>query len=275
MPAAVQNMFARLAAALKSFTVAQRTIAVILLAAVVLGAVALTSWLTKPSYTPLFTGIAPTDASAIVEQLRTDGVPYELTAGGATILVPEANVYDERLKAAAAGLPPTNSGGGYSLLDTMGVTSSEFQQNVTYKRAIEGELAKTIQAMDGVKTASVQLAIPEKTVFVAEEKDPTASVFIETQAGATPRRQAGPGDREPDQRLRRGHEADRRGRHRRVGRRALAGRHGSRRRRGRTRRATTSRRSRRRCSRCSTRSSARATRPSWSRPTWRTRAARR
>ncbi|WP_423921955.1 flagellar basal-body MS-ring/collar protein FliF [Frigoribacterium sp. 2-23] len=185
MPSAIQNTFARLAAALKSFTIAQRTIAVILLAAVILGAIALTSWLTKPSYTPLFSGIAPADANAIVEQLRTDGVPYELTAGGATILVPEANVYDERLKAAAAGLPSTNSGGGYSLLDTMGVTSSEFQQNVTYKRAIEGELAKTIQAMNGVKTASVQLAIPEKTVFVAEEKDPTASVFIETQAGAS------------------------------------------------------------------------------------------
>ncbi|NRD26628.1 flagellar basal-body MS-ring/collar protein FliF [Frigoribacterium sp. VKM Ac-2836] len=185
MPTAVKGQLAKLGAALQSFTVAQRTIAVILLAALVLGVVALVSWLGKPTYTPLFSGIDPTDASAIVELLQTDGVPYELTAGGGTILVPEANVYDERLKAAAAGLPAASSGGGYSLLDTMGVTSSEFQQNVTYKRAIEGELANTIKAMDGVKNASVQLAIPEDSVFVSEQRDPTASVFVETRAGAT------------------------------------------------------------------------------------------
>src|SRR5690554_7556114 len=62
------------------------------------------------------------DANAIVEQLRTDNVPYELSDGGATILVPEEHVYDQRLKSAAAGLP-TSSNGGYSLLDDMGVTS--------------------------------------------------------------------------------------------------------------------------------------------------------
>ena len=185
MPNAVKGQLAKLGAALQSFTVAQRTIAVILVAALVLGVVALVSWLGKPTYTPLFSGIDPTDASAIVELLQTDGVPYELTAGGGTILVPENVVYDERLKAAAAGLPAASSGGGYSLLDTMGVTSSEFQQNVTYKRAIEGELANTIKAMDGVKNATVQLAIPEQTVFVAEQRDPTASVFVETQAGVS------------------------------------------------------------------------------------------
>jgi flagellar M-ring protein FliF len=185
MPTAVQNTLARVRATLGGFSIAQKTIAVILIAALVLGTIALVSWLTKPSYTPLFSGIDPVDASAIVEQLQADGVPYELTAGGGTILVPEEHVYQERLTAAAAGLPSTSGQGGYSLLDTMGVTSSEFQQDVTYKRAIEGELAKTISAMDGVKTASVQLAIPEESVFVAEQADPTASVFVETKGGAT------------------------------------------------------------------------------------------
>jgi flagellar M-ring protein FliF len=185
MPTAVQNTLARMRATLGGFSIAQKTIAVILIAALVLGTIALVSWLTKPSYTPLFSGIDPVDASAIVEQLQADGVPYELTAGGGTILVPEEHVYQERLTAAAAGLPSTSGQGGYSLLDTMGVTSSEFQQDVTYKRAIEGELAKTISAMDGVKTASVQLAIPEESVFVAEQADPTASVFVETKGGAT------------------------------------------------------------------------------------------
>jgi len=173
----------RLGAYVKGFTAAQRTIAVIGVAALVLGGIALASWLGKPSYAPLFTGLAAADASSVTDQLTTDGVPFQLTDGGATILVPQSKVYTERLKAASNGLPSSNEG-GYSLLDTMGVTSSEFQQDVTYKRAIEGELAKTISAMDGVQTASVQLAIPKKSVFVSEEKDPTASVFIATKNGA-------------------------------------------------------------------------------------------
>ena len=183
MPAAMQNTWARLTAYLKGFSAAQRTIAVIGVAALVLGGIALASFLGKASYAPLFTGLAAADASSITDQLQTDGVPYQLTDGGASILVPQDKVYSERLKAASNNLPSSNEG-GYSLLDKMGVTSSEFQQDVTYKRAIEGELAKTISAMDGVKTASVQLAIPEKTVFVAEEKDPTASVFVATENGA-------------------------------------------------------------------------------------------
>lgn len=182
MPAAVQETWARLVAYVKGFSAAQRTIAIIGIAAVVLGGIALASWLGKATYAPLFTGLAAKDASSITDQLTTDGVPFQLSDGGATILVPQAQVYSERLKAASNGLPSSNEG-GYSLLDKMGVTSSEFQQDVTYKRAIEGELAKTISSMDGVQTATVQLAIPEKTVFTSEEKDPTASVFVATENG--------------------------------------------------------------------------------------------
>ncbi|PZF05411.1 flagellar M-ring protein FliF [Curtobacterium sp. MCLR17_040] len=182
MPVAFKNVFARLSAYVKGFSAAQRTIAILAIAALVLGGIALASWLGKASYAPLFTGLAAADASSITDQLQTDGVPFQLTDGGATILVPQAQVYSERLKAASNGLPSSNEG-GYSLLDKMGVTSSEFQQDVTYKRAMEGELAKTIGAMDGVQTATVQLAIPEKSVFVSEEKDPTASVFIATDNG--------------------------------------------------------------------------------------------
>jgi flagellar M-ring protein FliF len=184
MPAQVTSAFRRFANALREFTIAQRTVAIIGVAVLALGIAALSMWVAKPSYTPLYSGLSATDASSIVDQLNTDGVKYELTNGGATILVPQENVYDERLKAAAAGLP-SSSTGGYSLLDKMGVTSSEFQQSVTYKRALEGELASTIQAMKGVKTASVRLAMPQETVFVSEKADPTASVFVETNNGVT------------------------------------------------------------------------------------------
>ncbi|MBP3045203.1 flagellar M-ring protein FliF [Arthrobacter jiangjiafuii] len=176
--------FGRVGETVRGFTLAQKTITIIGVAVLALGIALLVSWATKPAYTPLFSGLSASDANTIVEQLKTDGVPYEIANGGGTILVPEANVYDQRLKAAGAGLP-SSSTGGYSLLDEMGVTSSEFQQSVTYKRALEGELAKTVGALDGVQTASVQLAIPEDTVFVSEKRDPTASVFIQTENGVT------------------------------------------------------------------------------------------
>ncbi|WP_426763986.1 flagellar basal-body MS-ring/collar protein FliF [Pseudarthrobacter sp. 1G09] len=184
MPPQITAFFARMGSGIKGFSAAQRTLAIIGVAVLVLGTVALTSWLAKPAYTPLFSGLKDTDANGIVEQLRKDNVPYEIANGGSTILVPEEKVYDERLKAAAAGLPSA-AATGYSLLDKLGVTSSEFQQSVTYKRALEGELATTIQAMDGVKTAAVRLAIPEKSVFVDKTPDATASVFVETQPGTT------------------------------------------------------------------------------------------
>ena len=174
----------RLGTTVRGFSTGQKTVAIIGIAILALGIAALATWASKPALTPLFSGLSAADASSIVEQLRTDGVEYELTNGGATILVPEESVYDERLKAASAGLP-SSSTGGYSLLDTMGVTTSEFQQNVTYKRAIEGELAATVGAMKGVKTASVKLAIPKDTVFTSTKMDPTASVFIEAENGVT------------------------------------------------------------------------------------------
>jgi flagellar M-ring protein FliF len=176
--------FGRIGETVRSFSLAQKTITIIGVAVLALGIVMLTSWLTKPAYTPLFSGLSAADANTIVEQLKTDGVPYEIANGGGTVMVPEENVYDQRLKAAGAGLPASSTG-GYSLLDDMGVTSSEFQQSVTYKRALEGELAKTVGALDGVKAATVQLAIPEDTVFVSEKADPTASVFVETENGVT------------------------------------------------------------------------------------------
>ena len=184
MPAPISSVLRRLSHTIREFTIAQRTMAIIGFAVLALGIAALSFWVSRPQLSPLFSGLSGADANTLVEQLRTDGVQYEITGGGATIMVPEESVYAERLKAAAAGLP-SSSTGGYSLLDKMGVTASEFQQNVTYKRAIEGELAHTIEAMKGVKSASVQLAIPKDTVFVSQKTDPTASVFIATDNGVT------------------------------------------------------------------------------------------
>ncbi|MGV8968422.1 MAG: flagellar basal-body MS-ring/collar protein FliF [Cellulomonas sp.] len=185
MPAQLTSVLGRMKALLGQFSIAQRTLGIIGIAGVILGAIALSSYLTKPTMSPLFANVSASDASAIVDQLTGEGVPYTLTDGGRTILVPQDQLYAMRLKVAAAGLPAATDGAGYSLLDNMGMTASEFQQTTTYRRAMEGELAKTIGAMTGVQSASVKLAMPEQTVFVAETADPTASVFLKTSPGTT------------------------------------------------------------------------------------------
>lgn len=184
MPTQVRGALERALHALREFTVAQRTLALIGLAVLVVGGIAVGAWLTRPQYVPLYSGLAGADASAIVEQLESNDVAYELTDGGTTIMVPQQDVAAQRIAAAAAGIPGSESG-GYALLDTMGVTASEFQQSVTYKRALEGELAKTLQGLTGVTAASVQLALPEESVFVEEQAPATAAVFLETASGRT------------------------------------------------------------------------------------------
>lgn len=185
MPSQITALLTRLKTYAGGFSTAQKTIALLGVAGLVLGAVALSTWLGKPTMSPLFSGLQAADASKVTDQLKADGVSFEITDGGGTIMVPQDKVYAERIKAAAAGLPSDKTGTGYSLLDTMGVTSSEFQQNITYQRAMEGELGNTVSAMNGVKLATVKLAIPKDSVFTATKADPTASVFIETKPGTT------------------------------------------------------------------------------------------
>ena len=184
MPAQFTTIIGRVQKSIEQLSFPQRVFAVLTAAAIVLGAVALGQWASKPTMSPLFTNLSSTDAAAIVDQLNSSGVKYELAAGGTTIMVPNSKLYDTRLAVASAGLP-ANSDAGYALLDKMSMTSSEFQQQVTYQRALEGELAKTISAMDGVQAASVKLAIPKDSVFVSQKADPTASVFVKTSVGSS------------------------------------------------------------------------------------------
>ena len=102
MPARLQAVLKRVGATIAGFSFAQKTVSVLALLVLALGVTGLSVWLSQPQYVPLFSGISASDASAITTQLHTDNVPYQLTDGGATILVPQAQVYQERLKAASA-----------------------------------------------------------------------------------------------------------------------------------------------------------------------------
>ncbi len=174
----------RAQAAWSELPAAQRTLGVVVALALLVGGVAFVQWQRTPSMGPLFTGLSSADGGAVVEQLQAAGVAYQLADGGATVLVPADQVYDLRLRMSAAGLPGDDTG-GYSLLDEQGVTASQFQQEVAYQRAVEGELARTIGAIDGVDAAVVHLAVPKKDVFLDEADAPTASVLVQTRTGTT------------------------------------------------------------------------------------------
>lgn len=172
----------KLTGAFGSFTPGQKAVTVVAVLALVIGGYFFASWASKPSYSALFNNLSGTDASAIVESLQAAGTPYELTDGGKTIMVPQDQVYDLRIQLSGEGLPG-EAETGYALLDKQGVTTSEFMQQVGYQRAMEGELANTIKAIEGVESATVHLVIPKKDVFADNEKQPTASVLVGSQAG--------------------------------------------------------------------------------------------
>lgn len=166
-----------------AFTAGQKITTILAVVGLVVGGIFFSSWATKPTYAPLFTNLAPTDASAIVDQLNSAGTTYKLADGGSTILVPQAQVYDTRLAMSGKGLTPSSDSAGWGLMDKQGVTASKFQQQVAYRRAMEGELSKTVEGIDGVNAAVVHLAIPEKDVFSKTTDKAKASVLVDTNAG--------------------------------------------------------------------------------------------
>lgn len=184
MQAKVMGALGRVRQTFGSFSPGQKAVTICVLLGVLIGGVFFAKWAAQPTYGPLFSNLSSKDASAMVDKLTTDGIPYKLTDGGKTILVPQKSVYDLRLAMSGAGLP-AEADTGYALLDKQGVTTSDFMQQVGYQRALEGELTNTIKQIGGVTDATVHLAIPKKDVFADDVQKPTASVLITSGAGKT------------------------------------------------------------------------------------------
>jgi len=139
-------------------------------------------WVQRPLYRPLFTNLAPKDAAAIVEQLRAEKIAYELEDGGRAILVPSQQLYDLRLSLASRGLPE-GGGVGFEIFDTQTLGQTDFLQHLNYQRALQGELGRTIAQLGGVEAARVHLAIPERSLFVSQDRRPSASVVVKLVPG--------------------------------------------------------------------------------------------
>jgi flagellar M-ring protein FliF len=163
--------------ALARLTALPRPVLLGLGAAIVALFVVAALWMREPEYRTLFSNVEARDGGAIVSVLNQRNVPYKFADNGATILVPADQVYALRLQLAEQGLPRGGSV-GFELLDEPKFGASQFSEQITYQRALEGELARSIEALHPVKSARVHLAIPRQSLFVREREAPTASVLL-------------------------------------------------------------------------------------------------
>ncbi|MBI3328083.1 MAG: flagellar M-ring protein FliF, partial [Nitrospinae bacterium] len=147
------------------------------------GFAALSLWSSEAEFRPVFTNLAAEDAAAIMSKLKEDRVPYRILAGGSSIAVPAEQVYESRLRLASEGLPQ-GGGVGFELFDRATFSMTGFVQRLNYQRALQGELARTINRISGVEQARVHLVIPQKSVFLEEQQKPSASVVVKVRMSA-------------------------------------------------------------------------------------------
>lgn len=137
----------------------------------------------SPAYEPLFSGLEMDDQAAIVAYLKESRIPYRLESGANAILLPKDQVYEARLALAQEGLPKGGSS-GYEIFDDAKMGMSEFQQKITYIRALEGELQRTIKLIDVVDYAKVNIVLPEQRLFLEQQSPSSASVLLKLRSGA-------------------------------------------------------------------------------------------
>ena len=161
--------------------VQQALLGAIVLTFVLAGAM-LVYWARRPDMRVLYQDLAPGEASAITEKIAEKGVKYELRNAGTSVYVPKEQVYQLRLDMAKEGLPAGELG-GYKIFDNEKIGISPFVQTVNLKRALQDELARSIQMVEGVSHARVHIVSAEQTVFTSEAGTTTASVVLRMRAG--------------------------------------------------------------------------------------------
>jgi flagellar M-ring protein FliF len=154
------------------------------LAASVAMGFAVVLWSQQPDYRPLYGSLSGLDTNQVIETLTAADIAYSLEPNSGALLVKAEDLPRARLKLAAAGVTPSDGNQGFELLDQdQGLGTSQFMETTRYRRSLEGELARTVSSLNNVKAARVHLAIPKSSVFVRDERKPTASVLVELYPG--------------------------------------------------------------------------------------------
>ncbi|MDG9757402.1 flagellar basal-body MS-ring/collar protein FliF [Pseudomonas sediminis] len=141
-------------------------------------------WSQQPDYRPLYGSLNGMDATQVVETLTASGIDYTIEPNSGALLVKADDLARARMRLAAAGVAPTDNSVGFEILDReQGLGTSQFMEATRYRRGLEGELARTVASLNNVKAARVHLAMPKASVFVRDERKPSASVLVELYPG--------------------------------------------------------------------------------------------
>jgi len=176
------NFFQKIKAIWQNVSLVQRALLVAVALTVIIVGVLVTQWARRPDMRMLYHNLGLEEASKITEKIGEKGIAYELRNGGRSIFVPKTKMYQLRLDMAKEGLP-ADTQGGYKIFDDEKLGVSPFVQNVNLKRALQEELAKSIQMIDGVVHARVHIVSPKQTLFSSEGEETSASVILQLRPG--------------------------------------------------------------------------------------------
>jgi flagellar M-ring protein FliF len=165
-----------------NFSVGQRWTILIAAILVGVGVYALSNWERERNFRPLYTSLAPEDASVIVTKLKESATPFRLTANGTTISVPEERVAELRLEMAGAGVPKSGRI-GFEIFDKTNFGMTDFAEHVNYRRALEGELERSVMTVAEIEQARVHISLPQESVFLEARQPAKASVLIRIHPG--------------------------------------------------------------------------------------------
>jgi flagellar M-ring protein FliF len=161
----------------------QRITIALVVVAVGSGLYALVHWRQESDFRPLYTTLASEDAGAVVQKLKETGVAYRLSENGSTVLVPSARVAEMRLEMASAGLPKSGRI-GFELFDKTNFGATEFVEHINYRRALEGELERTVMSLAEVQQARVHVTFPKESVYLEAREPAKASVVVRLKPAA-------------------------------------------------------------------------------------------
>jgi flagellar M-ring protein FliF len=177
-----EKSFGNLISNIRSWSLSRKlSLAVVALLSILLFAVIILQ-ANRAEYRPLYTELSQEEAASVTQWLKEQKISYHLRNAGRSIYVPAGVVYETRLNLAGAGLPK-QGGVGFEIFDKQGFGATNFTQKINYQRALQGELARTISALEAVKSARVHLVIPEKRLFQEQQKQAKASVVLDLNPG--------------------------------------------------------------------------------------------
>ena len=177
-----RQIIAQIQTLFKNISIGKRIVFITLAVGSITAFVFLMNWAAKPEFHPLYSSLDANEAGIILSRLKDQKIPYQLSANGSTILIPQERIYETRMALASEGLP---QGGnmGFELFDNTKLGMTEFAQNVNYQRALQGELARSINGFEEVDSCRVHIVMSEKSLFIEAEEVASASVVLKLRHG--------------------------------------------------------------------------------------------